>query len=688
MEESKFPILIEQRDSLFESIENDIDGNRERFDQIISELEDTQYLECCISNSDDSVMMYKAKTGLHWATIVDLADPIKKKILLQLIQNPKCFFVLFNTQKGKLRIIGKEISSWVTTYKKRVVSYLVVDNDRTLSEQSVNGLFSCFPVREDMEESTDPQEKYKVRIFELSSNNKVQLNDVITYIDAYAYNPNYPMPVVIVLANNTQIKKLLTILDHVQKHTCVDLCAGGAWDEADKTYPQYRDKPFKINGTDLTFLKLLNDPRERLIRNGFVTATEGDLLEEEYDECANAFHYPVVISAEDNQNYFAFHHDESIKHAVTVRTRESNNTIAERVLTENWLTHFSVPFLLDDLSEYHHKVIINSDMRASEMEKFAQGNREKADVITFNMQGLKLYLESGSVKYYPVRKQNLNKLLFYIYKKNNLGSRPLLIIGRRKVDRGLGFHYAPRSYGQKVTAIDGKDGILQTDGKEGLIWTDMIMGNKIEHIPTAVQKAGRGAGIIRQCPQFPREFHYWIDNETSSHINRHYQKVDKVNELRGTNSILQAVTHAEALIPIVRRNHDIDPNTFRVIKGSNSDETLQITKDIIKDIFGESFRKPQITEGFYKTSLNNTSTVVSLFDAVKKVPGAYGTNIANGERTRTYRRFLPSYKNIDDPNTLHCVIPLIDPSYTQEQKDRLNAEFAGYIVTIPQEGDY
>ena len=107
MEESKFPILIEQRDSLFESIENDIDGNRERFDQIISELEDTQYLECCISNSDDSVMMYKAKTGLHWATIVDLADPIKKKILLQLIQNPKCFFVLFNTQKGKLRIIGK-----------------------------------------------------------------------------------------------------------------------------------------------------------------------------------------------------------------------------------------------------------------------------------------------------------------------------------------------------------------------------------------------------------------------------------------------------------------------------------------------------------------------------------------------------------------------------------------------------
>ena len=685
------PSIIEFRDNIYEEIKTDINEDTELFDQLFQDLCETGYLECCACPSDDSIFMYKARSGLKWSDVAQLSDPIKKKILLQVIQNPKCFFVLFNTQKGKLKIIGDEISSWRSLPNKRPVAYLVVDNDRTLSEQSVNGLFNCFPIREGQEHSTDLQEKYDVRIFELSSNNKVSLSDINTYIDAYAYNPAYPMPLIVVLANNKQIDKLVSIVYKVIHHSSSSLCIGGGWDEADKTYPIYRDKPFSILGESITFRMLLNHPSERLFRNGFVTATEGDLLDEEYDECANAFHYPVEINPEDTENYFSFHHPEAKIHHVKVRSQESNNVIAKRILLEKWQEHFSIPLRLQDGSLYHHKVIINSDSRAAEMEEFARERLPFANVITFNMRGVKLYTQDRSVKTYSARKQNLNQLLFYIYKMNHLEDRPLIILGRRKVDRGLGFHYAPRRNRKPILTIEGKDGQLETDGKEGLIWTDMIMGNKIEHIPTAVQKAGRGAGIIRQCPQYPSEFHYWIDAETSKHILRHYQKVDKVNELRGTNSMLQAVTHANALLPIVRQNHEVDPSTFRVIKGTSPQHTLELTKEIVKDVFlKENYRSPSLGNGtngdprFYVTSLNTGQCVVSVIDAVKKVPGAYGTN--GGQRT--YRRFMPSYKDLTNEETLHVVIPLIDPSYTSEMKAKLDREFAAYFVTIPQEGEF
>jgi hypothetical protein len=215
----------------------------------------------------------------------------------------------------------------------------------------------------------------------------------------------------------------------------------------------------------------------------------------------------------------------------------------------------------------------------------------------------------------------------------------------------------------------------------------MILGNKIEYIPTAVQKAGRGAGIVRQCPQYSGEFHYWIDAETSKNIVRHYKKVDEINKQKGTNSILQARTRAEAnLPPPIRHNHSVDLSTFRVLKGSSPENTLGLVKDIVRNIFHQTFRSPQKAENsnFYTTSMNRTSEIAVLTDAVKKVPGAYGTNAGQ----KTYRRFLPCYKDLSNESSLHIVIPLIDPSYTQEMKDRLDREYSQYFVQVPQEGDF
>lgn len=678
---SQQPLIAESLDFLYESVEVDIDGDYDKFLGIIQDLCITGYLE--LLQCSDDMFVYKAKTDTKWADIVVLSDHIKKKILFQLIKNPKCFFVLFNTQLGKLRIIGQEIASWIAL-PERVVSYLVVSNDKTLAEQSTNGLFSCFPLRDGHESIADPLEKYNVRIFQLSSNNKTSLEEIITYIDAYAYNLSYSMPLIVLLANNKQIEKLIRILIHIVKHSSPNLRAGGAWDEADVTYPQFREKNFTINAQTVNFRQLLEHPSERIIRNGFVTATEGILMDEEYDECANAHHYTVPLDPVDRENYLSFHHVECIKHTITVSPREANNIIATRVLTENWESHFNIPLVLQDGTLYHHKVIINADSTTDEMTRFAKSFSRDAHVITFNMMGVKLYnTEFPDGKKYSARKQNLNRLLFYIYKMNRLDNKPLIILGRRKVDRGLGFHYAPRVRGPRIHTIDGIDGVLHTDGHEGLIWTDMCMGNKIEHNPTAVQKAGRGAGIIRQAPQYSGVFHYWVEESTARNIDRHYRKVDAVNVLKGTNSMIQAITRAEASIPFVRHNHDVDVNTFRVLKGVNNDETLSLMKRIIIEIFHESFRTPhRDASGKYKTSLNNESHVVELLEAVKKVPSSYGTN----HGTRTYRRFLPCYRDMGDDNSLCCVIPLIDPAYTTEMKDRLDTEFHTKFVSVPKFG--
>jgi hypothetical protein len=675
-------LLTESADVLYELVEDDIQGDYERFRTILSELCDTGILE--LLKLTDDMFAYKARTGLTWSDIVVLSDPIKKKIILQLIQNPKCFFVLFNTQKGKLRIIGREIASWSNLPNKRVVSFLVVSNDRTLSEQSTNGLFSCFPVKEGMESSTDPSEKYNVRIFELSSNNKTPLSDIITYIDAYAYNPNYPMPLVVILANKHQIKKLIEILVHIKNHPCAQLCAGGGWDEADQTYPPFRTVNFTIRGNDVNFLQLLNDPGERIIRNGFVTATEGGLMGEEFDECANAVHYTPDTDPVDCENYFAYHHDDCRKHYIDVHPREPNNLIAQRVLDTHWDTHFKNPILLQDSTPYMHKVIINADVTSEDMKQFAQNQIHRANVITFNMRGVTLFtLNCHMGKVYSARKKNLNQLLFYIYKMNQLDKKPLLVIGRRKVDRGLGFHYAPRANRTPTLKIDGIDGELITDGIEGLIWTDMIMGNKIENKHTAVQKAGRGAGIIRQCPQYSGQFHYWIDKETSREIERQYKRNDGIEKLGGSNSILQAITRVEATIPNIQQNHTVDLSTFRVLRGSTPNDTLNLMKQIINDIFKGRYRKPdQDASGKYKTSLNTESDVVDVLKAIKRIRGAYGTN--NGAKTK--RRFLPSYLNLVDETSLCCVIPLIDPSYTTEMKARLDELYGSKFITIPQEG--
>lgn len=172
------------------------------------------------------------------------------------------------------------------------------------------------------------------------------------------------------------------------------------------------------------------------------------------------------------------------------------------------------------------------------MTKFARNRVADEDyAVTVNMLGIRVYRPGHeevrfSTKGVRVGDRVLTRfgeILFHAYNTLGLHDRPLFIIGRRKVDRGLGFHYAPR------------------DGSDGLVWTDMILG-RVDDKDTAVQKAGRLAGVVAQCPQFPTTLTWWTDEKTKQNVTRHNSVVDQANTKRGC-SALQAMTRAEAAVP-------------------------------------------------------------------------------------------------------------------------------------------
>jgi hypothetical protein len=661
--------VLKTFDDLYDGVRGEQDDfiNEDTFMKKVDELVDIEFI---YTGAVNDFTVYSARNGLKWEDFVDIDDPIKKSILLLLVKNPRTFFVLQNTQKGKMRIASLELREWGKDMTKKVVAFMIVDNDKTLADQSIEGLIRTF-------------EEQPVRIFPLSSNSNTGFEEIKTYIDAYASDvvddgnePEYPMPVIVLLANVSQCTKMLKLLNHIDRKVTFNnspLRYGMIWDEADKTYSQLRDKT-PIKGSDLSCRMFIVEKTRALYRLGFVTATDGNLLEEDYPECANAYLYPVVISPEDQEHYRALHHPEAITHRIPFTSKHTNNSYAIQVLDNN-PDHFMTPIKLSTGENYYRKVIVNSNSKTDDMKQFAKYcNTKGMYALVFNGYGgasVKVFREGYAVENHKTKGKRLNELLFYIYKKLNLNDKPIVIIGRRKVDRGLGFHYCPRSNDE--IQIDGTLGILSTKNREGLVWSDEILG-RIEDKDTAVQKAGRLAGIIANSPQYPGTIHYWTDEHTEQLIRRHNRIVDISNNNTGC-SVLQAVKHAENMTPKTKVNHSVNLETFLVY--TNEEIVRKVCKMLNYDY---NSIKPR-ADGFRITSLNSKKDKASLLDAIKKVPTAYGTN----KGVTTYRTCYPCYKDINDKESLHFVVIIrsdTDPIILKNVKDMYPS------IQIPQEGEY
>ena len=665
--------ILKTFDDLYDGVRGDKDDfiNEEIFTKKVDELVDIGFIYTGVVND---FTIYSARNGLKWEDFVDIDDYIKKSILLLLVKNPRTFFVLQNTQKGKMRIASLELKRWGQDKTKKVVAFIIVDNDKTLADQSVDGLIRTF-------------EEQKVKIFPLSSSSKTSFDEIKTYIDAYASDivedgvePEYPMPLIALLANTAQCEKMLMLLSHITRRVEANnskLRYGMIWDEADKTYSQLRDKICKKTG-DLTCRTFTVEKTLALYRLGFVTATDGNLLDEDYPECSNAYLYPVDISPEDQEYYRALHHIEAITHRIAFTSKHTNNSYAMEVL-ENNQEHFMKPSLLPSGEIYYRKVIINSNAKTEDMKQFAKWcNTNGMYALVFNGHGgasVKVFRNGYTVESHKTKGKRLNELLFYIYKKLNLNDKPIVVIGRRKVDRGLGFHYCPRTNNE--IQIDGTLGILTTKNREGLVWTDEILG-RIEDKDTAVQKAGRLAGNIGNSPQYPGTIHYWTDEHTEGLVRRHNMIVDKSNTNTGC-SVLQAVEHAKNMTPVIKVNHRVDSKLFRVY------DHEQIMRNVIKELdITTKIAKPN-AEGFIEASLFTESGVLDLLKVIKKVP----TGITSGggkDGVKISRSVWACYKDTKDSSTLRFVV-LLPPDKVSDDKIKLiDSKYPSII--IPEEGDY
>jgi len=541
-------------DSLFETVSteefqvtNEI--SNEVFSRHLNDLVDIGLLERNVNEINDEIW-YTGKPGLHFAEFSAIDDSVKKYILLQFISNPAMFFVLFNTQKGKSAITIKKIITWAKDPIKKFVPILMLESNIGLGDQTVEG------IKDRME-----KEGILVTLFRLVSTEKLAVDTITNYIDTYVGFPedNKPMPLIVALTNDKQLAKVLEVLAHIvsrQHHRFPNLCYGLIWDEADRTYPGARDKVMRVGGKELCIRNFTLDNTLALGGCGWITATEGSLLDsEEYPECANAYSVTSEINEVDEKHYRAFHHPEAII-KIQKFSKRNNNENFMKVFVENKDEHFMKAIRSQDEKLIYRKTIINSSAKTTDHTKLAKelNSQHRCHAMTFNQNGLTVYAVDMPKQRFKTKGRSFNQLLMYAYKKCNLHTAPLFIIGRRKVDRGLSFHYAPRFYRAiEPKTLDYELGPLELDGVEGLIWTDMFLGH-VEIKESAVQKAGRLAGIVAHCPQYSGSITWWTDEDTAKEVKRHYEVVDKMNCLPGCNTMVQAMAKAERAVPVIRQN--------------------------------------------------------------------------------------------------------------------------------------
>ena len=608
------PTTIQNKDweELLESVNDELPVEPEQFDKAISELIELGYI-IRNDNIDEDRTWYCGKPELQYSDISVFSDQLKQIILYQFIENPATFFVLFNTQKGKSGIIQDKLISWQKDPQKRVVTILMLDNDSTLSEQSTDGIVSRMK-----------SEGVPLKVFRLVNSSKDSLADIQTYIDSYAVFPEYDMPLIAALTNPNQIDKIVKLLDRIQfrNERFPNLRYAIIWDEADKTYPLARDKPVKIGGKTMCIRNFTLDNTTALHGNGFVTATEGELMDGDYPECSSAHAVIPEINEEDAPHYRGAHLPGAIIKPIKIPRKLKNNDNFLDVFLEN-RSHFMEKTLLKNGQLGYRKTIINSNTSIADMGTLAREiNRVDCHTIVFNQSGLTITnCITKDTTRFKTKKRYFNEVLFYAYKMCKLDSAPLFIIGRRKVDRGLGFHYAPRSHREiKTKTLDFGIGHLETDGVEGLIWTDMYLG-RVEIKETASQKAGRLYGIVGQCPQCPEKLTWWTDINTANTIIHHSKIVDEANNQLGCMSMVQSLEHASKN---VKRTTIIDISEVDYdwcSKGGGEDEEPYELFDTLEQLNHRKFylnRRSQVqtfnrdSDGFYVCSVSAAAQRISI----------------------------------------------------------------------------
>ena len=688
---------------LYEEIIGDGDGEHEQdevyFQVKIDELISKGFI--LKAHNDDFTTYYIINEGI---TRVDCRASYAKidicetqlSILLQLIENNDTFFIFKNTQSGKSGIMIKELIKWYCEEKYAVVPFLVLTNYKDMATQTVDRIKKSFA-----------EEGKNIKIFELSSSGIKKKEEIIIQEIKNACvlwagdKINNPMPIICLLDNDIQQKKMLKILKYIRDFVVNNrdhnkIRYGVIWDEADKTYARARNEKFTLkNGEEVSCKMFMVDNTEALYRLGFASATDGTLLSMDgdkvnYPECAGAVNY-YDDTMEDNPHYRAIHLPGAIIHNIKSTPKEKLNSFAERVLAEN-AEHFKTPEHLPTGEENQRKTLINGNVSVADMAKFATEHSKKGFyVIVYNSSGgagLKLYKNGSLFRNYNLKDYSVNERLFYIYKTQNLCDKPLIVIGGLKMNRGITFHYCPC----KEETIKGEDGDITTKNKEGLVFTDMISGD-IGDDSNAVQKQGRPSGNIGDSPQYSGETHYWGVESTTERVINHNKLMDMINKDMGMETILdkknRILEECNAALPKRPKvNHRVPANLFRVYKGDDEADM----RNVVYKLYGRKKNRKfqENANGFLLSSITQNikkkGTIAELCYAIKEVPGTAGLKHKAAGKSAPPRVWA-CYKDTTDISTLHFVV-LVDPEKVTEQKLKIiDTKYPNHI-TIPEEGDF
>ena len=467
---------------------------------------------------------YSSAPGLDWQdSRMHLITPRQRELLLQLVDAPKTKSFLYNTQKGKSEYSSQVLKSWSELSKlppnkrMKIIGIVILSNDQTLGDQSIGGVLA------QLGRSVEAKDMSGDGVYPLMSQYKVIESNIQMYCDAYrGDNDNeYEMPLIFALNNPSQrakIQRILTRLERAYRSDRESLCAAMLFDECDETYPAFREMVHP----------LLTHENDIIHEVQFVTATDGTMMED-YEEYRYA--KSILQPINDNEPYYrSIHHENSVVRSINPNT--TKRQLAFDVIQDN-IEYFRQEVRTISGGLITRKVIVNGSNRGADHVLFAtEMNRLGFNALTFNMLGVRLYRAGReSPITFKTKGRRLNELLYYIYKVFELESRPLFIIGCRKVDRGLGFHYAPRSHQEiKSKTVNFGHGDLTFNGSNGLVFTDMILG-QVTKLSTAAQKSGRLDGIVGQCPDCPVTLTWWTDELTEEKVVRHKRRVDATHQL-------------------------------------------------------------------------------------------------------------------------------------------------------------
>ena len=118
------------------------------------------------------------------------------------------------------------------------------------------------------------------------------------------------------------------------------------------------------------------------------------------------------------------------------------------------------------------------------------------------------------------------------------------------------------------------------------------------------------------------------------------------------------------------KDEQVDIKLYRIY----SDEA--VVRNACKILGYKYISVKENTEGFKETSLNNRLSVVSLKDAVKKVPTGYG---GAGQGKRSARVYYPCYVDIKDKTSLRFVV-IIRPGTHEKKIVECDAKYNSFVL--------